>query len=53
MLSKLRTFLAGHLGIPFFLHIFFKAVAQIPNVFATSVMGRWKYWERTSKSTGS
>jgi len=40
ILFRLFIFLCGHLGIPFFLQIFFKTVAQIPSSLATSLIGR-------------
>lgn len=38
-LSILWSFLWGHLGSPFFLHIFFSTVGQISRYFAASLIG--------------
>lgn len=35
--------------MPFFLHIFFNMVAQMPSSLATSLIGKWKYLVSCSK----
>jgi hypothetical protein len=35
--------------MPFFLHSFFKMVAQTPSSLATWLIGKWKYLESSSK----
>lgn len=44
-----QTFLWGHLGTEFLRQIFFRTVAQIPSSRATSLIGRWKYLESSSR----
>ena len=45
----MQTFLWGHLWIPFRLQIFLRTVAQIPSSLETCVIGRWKYFAKSSK----